>query len=181
MKRFVLVALCLGLVAGVACGGDETTTQPRAFEDARESCSDADESLETLNVVAGGLSDRLARGSVAEFRVRVVRSVDEALANELPQASLSRSIPEPPDPTKAPVEGASVGFFLTVDDSLPALWGVGVTDESGMATVRIKVKKSAATGVADATAFATREVTDGPCMHIAEVGSYHEEEMVTIE
>lgn len=173
MKKLLLVGLCLAMLGGVACSDD--ATQPRAFDDA-QGCTE-EMALETLAMTVVAPTGPLARGSVAEFDVEVVRSgdLDPAVAKGLPSANRVGV-----DRVDAPVEGALVGLSLSVPNGAP-MGAMAVTDEQGMATVAIKVKRSTPTGTADATGFAWREVFEGPCVRIAEKGSYHQEAAATIE
>ena len=173
MKKLFLLGLCLALLGGVACADD--ATQPRAFDDAQGSCTD-EKALESLEITVSGPTS-LTRGSVAEFAVKVVRSadLDPAKAQDLPKAN--RAAVHPVDTA---VEGALVGLSLSVPEATP-LGDLAVTDDHGMATLAIKVKRSTPIGTADATGFAWREVFEGPCVRVAETGSYHQEAAATIE
>ena len=173
MKKLFLLGLCLVLLGGVACADD--ATQPRAFDDAQDSCT-YEKGLETLEMTVSGPTS-LSRGSVAKFEVKVVRSadLDPAKAQDLPRAN--RAAVHPVDTA---VEGAVVGLSLSVPDARP-MGDLAVTDDHGIATLAIKVPRSTLTGTADATGFAWREVFEGPCVRVAETGSYHQEAAATVE
>lgn len=173
MKKLFLLGLCLALLGGVACADE--TTQPRAFDDAQDSCT-YEKAIESLEMTVSGPTT-LTRGSVAEFEVKVVRSadLDPQKAQDLPKAN-RRAV----DPVDAAVEGALVAVSLSVADGTP-MGDMAVTDDHGVATLEIRVKGSTPNGTADATGFAWREVFEGPCVRVAETGSYHQEAAATIE
>ena len=171
MKKLLFLGLCLALLGG-ACANDGAS-ELRAFEDS-QGCTD-EKALETLDVTVVGPTSPLARGSIAEFDVHVVRAVelDEKMAQDLPRAAVD-------DPSATAVEGALVGLSLSVPNAAP-MGGMAVTDDHGIATVAIRVKRSTPAGTADGTGFAWREVFEGPCVRVAETGSYHQEAAATIK
>ena len=173
MKKLFLLGLCLALLGGVACADD--ATQPRAFDDAQASCTD-EKAIESLEMTVSGPTS-LTRGSIAEFEVKVARSadLDPAKAQDLPKANRAAI-----HPVDTAVEGALVGFSLSVANGTP-MGDLALTDDHGIATLEIKVKRSSLAGTADATGFAWREVFEGPCVRVAETGSHHQEAAATIE
>lgn len=175
MKKLFLVGLGLTLLAG-ACGGTDAT-QPRAFE-AAKGCATSEYALETLELTVAEPTGPLARGSVAELDVQVVRhvDVDADLAKDLPPAN-NMAVG---DPTEDPVEGAVVALSLSMADADP-LYGMALTDAQGRATIAIKVKRSTPAGTFDGSGYAWREVFEGPCVRIVEAGSYHQEAAATVE
>ena len=173
MKKLMFVGLCLALLGGVACADD--ATQPRAFDDP-QGCATDEKAIESLEMTVSGPTS-LARGSVAEFEVKVARSsdLDPAMVQNLPKANGAAM-----HPVDTSVEGALVGLSLSVTNATP-MGDMAVTDDHGVATLSIKVKRSAPGGTADATGFAWREIFEGPCVRVAETGSYHQEAAATIE
>ena len=173
MKKVFLLGLCMALLGGVACADD--VTPPRAFDDVQGSCTD-EKGLESLEMTVSGPTS-LTRGSVAEFEVKVTRSgdLDPAVAQDLPKANRAAI-----HPVDTAVEGALVGLSLSVANGTP-MGDMAVTDDHGTATLALKVKRSMPIGTADGTGFAWREVFEGPCVRVAETGSYHQEAAATIE
>lgn len=184
MRKILLATLALVLLAGAACTGGETETNPAAFgvdEDGSRNvnCEELDgENLHTLIVSIRPISNSVAPGEAAEFRARVVRKadLDPGLTADLPDAS--RADDERAQ-VEQPVEGALVAMIFTLP-GLPA-WGSAVTDEKGTATISVKVRRSAPAGTYDGNIYAAREVAEGPCVHLAEEGSTHLEEGLSVK
>lgn len=183
MRKIFFVVAALFLLVGGACSAEQTETNPAAFgvDDSSKdvNCQDLDgENLDTLEVSIRPIRNSVTAGESAQFRARVVRKadLDQDLAADLPSASRAgddRAVVE------QPVEGASLAVIFSLP-GLPA-WGSAVTDANGSATIDVKVRPSAPAGTYDGNVYATREVAEGPCVHVAEEGSGHLEAGLSVK
>ncbi|HVF53657.1 MAG TPA: hypothetical protein VNC78_08645 [Actinomycetota bacterium] len=98
-------------------------------------------------------------GQTAIFNMTVTRP-----AHEDP---LGNGIPVDP-PQSEPAEGVSIGVGLIIDDVY--LFGLGVTDTEGKSSIKVKLKSYTPAGMAQARAFAKKNVADSPCLVIDEIG-----------
>jgi hypothetical protein len=73
-----------------------------------------------------------------------------------------------PSPTSLDASGASVGIGVLVKDVV--LYGAGRTDDSGRATVRVRLAGYTPRGTAGLTAFAWRRDAQTPCLIVEEDG-----------
>jgi hypothetical protein len=104
-------------------------------------CPHKSEPTQTFDVTVRPLKDVYEVGETAKFLVRVTRVVD---GNEL-----------------GPVEDAQVITGLTLGDVY--LGGGATTDEDGRAVVKVRIKRYAPAGSADALVTASRQIADAPC------------------
>lgn len=108
-------------------------------------------------------------GQVAKIDVKVTRPNDED--------PLGLGVPITP-PTEENVEGANVGVGLQVGDVF--LPGYALTNEDGVAHVKIKLESWTQPGSADVRALAWLEAADGGCLIVEEQGFAQEEDLFVV-
>ncbi len=154
MRRLVVLSLAIGLISTAIVAA------PRLATAAPGPCGSIEiVQLRTLHVVAKIPKKVYKVGETALFKLTVTRP-----AHEDP---LGQGVPIDP-PTTQPAEGISIGVGLIVDDVY--LWGLGITDQGGKATIRIKLKSYTPAGMAQARAFGKKNLVDTPCLVIDEIG-----------
>jgi hypothetical protein len=77
-----------------------------------------------------------------------------------------------------PAQGVNVLVGLTI--KRVQLFGAAVTDDEGIATIEIKLKRYVPTGTVHADASATKEYGDGHCLGFREVGQTEVDNFFTI-
>jgi len=139
-----LVAVSVFTMSPVAMAGHVAT-------DGSSTCrSETNPEAETLTVNLRTVDKVYVRGSVAKIITTVRRTAGK---------------------TSTPAEGVNV--IVRLDSHGTVLGGEGVTDEDGLAVVKIRLKKQIPTGSVDASVRATKDVgLDHPCFRPAEGGSH---------
>ncbi|MGH2730595.1 MAG: hypothetical protein ACRDJI_08290 [Actinomycetota bacterium] len=113
--------------------------------------------LQTLRVALRSTRDSYRAGEVATMEALVERDVAGHIE---------------------PAEGVNV--VVRVDVKEVQLYGAGVTDEAGIATIQIRLKRSTPTGAADAVASATKKYGDGHCLGFREEGHAEFDDLFTV-
>lgn len=114
-------------------------------------CADITQPLRNFKVEAKFQKPVAKIGGVAKMEVLVTRTADEDPVTEDGQ-------PYPTGrPMDDPVEGASIGVGLLIDDVFFAAGGT--TDAEGKATVKVKIEKYAKPGKGITRVFAKKELT----------------------
>lgn len=144
MKR---IAAVVGLVAMLSATG------VAAAEEQLLDCGiGSAETVETFRVETKTPRNRIYTiGDVIKLRVKVHRQID---GHDL-----------------GPAEGADVAVALSRNDE-PGIYGGGITNEEGIAKVRVRVSRGSPIGLLDLFARATVDRGHYPCLRVTEIGNY---------
>lgn len=123
------------------------------------SCEDGSD-LHSFKVRMWSEKSRYSLGEVARVHVKVIREVE------------GRDL--------GPAEGVQVTVGIRSKDETVSLFGGAVSDEAGKALVKVRIGRHMQLGPADAFATAVKEVTDGPCLRIRELGGQKKDSFLTI-
>lgn len=115
--------------------------------------------LRTFHLEVEPTKKRFKVGEVAKIKVTVTRP-----AHEDP---LGLGVEQEP-PHSEPAEDVNVGMGLRIGDVF--LFGHAITNEDGLATVKIKIKSYTPAGKANADAYAWKTVADTTCLKVEENG-----------
>lgn len=158
-QRIGAVALALAIAALAWVVVRSPGGIPRAFDDV---CAD-DDQLATLNVSVTPAKFTYTVGDVARFKVQVMRAIK---TDEHEQGQ-----------EVGPAEGVDVRMGLTIGDKI--LSADGITDDTGLARINVRLPSDTPRGTADIVAFAEREIADVECVP-HEGGHFDAENLIRI-
>ncbi len=160
MPRRMSAVRAKSLVAAAALMSAVLVAGPTAAAPAPAPCGSFEiVQLRTIHIDAKISKPVYKVGETAIFKLTLTRPAKEDPAGQ--------GIPMDP-PTTQPADGVSIGIGLIVGDVY--LWGLGMTDQGGKATIRIKLKSYTPAGIAQARAFGKKNIADSPCLVIDEIG-----------